>query len=109
MIGTKILKIDFEIAEIFKVKVGTCITKIICLPLCNRKMSTSKWWVPSLTSNISANSESIFKIFVPSKKQSGLKIVGHPVAGNFQPNFQIAVTHSILKLKSILIPPYKMT
>ena len=28
---------------------------------------------------------------------------------NLQPDFQIAVTHSILKLKSILIPPYKMT
>ena len=36
----------------------------------------------------------------------------HPLcllAGNLQPDFQIAVTHSILKLKSILIPPDKMT
>jgi len=31
------------------------------------------------------------------------------LAGNLQPDFQIAVTHSILKLKSILIPPDKMT
>ena len=36
----------------------------------------------------------------------------HPLcllAGNLQPNFQIALTYSILKLKSILIPPDKMT
>jgi hypothetical protein len=31
------------------------------------------------------------------------------LAGNLQPNFQIALTYSILKLKSILIPPDKMT
>ena len=31
------------------------------------------------------------------------------LAGNLQPDFQIAVTHSILKLKSILRPPDKMT
>ena len=42
MEGTKILKIDFEIEEIFEVKVGTCNTKIIFLPLCNSKMSISK-------------------------------------------------------------------
>ena len=37
----------------------------------------------------------------------------HPLcfmlAGKLQPNFQIALTHSILKLKSILIPPDKMS
>ena len=31
------------------------------------------------------------------------------LAGNLQPDFQIAVTQSILKLKSILRPPDKMT
>ena len=31
------------------------------------------------------------------------------LAGILQPDFQIAVTHSILKLKSILRPPDKMT
>ena len=35
MIGTKILKIDLEIAETIEVK-------IIFLPLCNSKMSISK-------------------------------------------------------------------
>ena len=36
----------------------------------------------------------------------------HPLcllAGNLQLDFQIALTHSILKLKSILIPPNKMS
>ena len=42
MIGTRILKIDSEIAEIIEVKVGTCNTKIIFLMLCNSKMSISK-------------------------------------------------------------------
>ena len=31
------------------------------------------------------------------------------LAGNLLPDFQIALTHSILKLKSIVIPPDKMT
>ena len=42
MIGTRILKIDSEIAEIIEVKVGTCNTEIIFLMLCNNKMSISK-------------------------------------------------------------------
>ena len=36
----------------------------------------------------------------------------HPfclLAGNLLPDFQIALTHSILKLKSIVIPPHKMS
>ena len=64
-IGTRILKIDLEIAEIIDVKIATYNTKIIFLPLRNSKMSTSKWQVPSLTSIISAISKSIFKILVP--------------------------------------------
>ena len=31
------------------------------------------------------------------------------LAGNLLPDFQIALTHSTLKLKSIVIPPDKMT
>ena len=31
------------------------------------------------------------------------------LAGNLLPDFQIALTHSILKLKSIVIPPHKMS
>ena len=40
--GTRILKIDLEIAEIIDIKVATYNTKIIFLPLRNSKMSTSK-------------------------------------------------------------------
>ena len=36
-------------------------------------------------------------------------MVARMLAGNLQPDFQIAVTHSILKLKSISISPNKMT
>ena len=64
-IGTRILKIDLEIAEIIEVKVATFNIEIIFLPLCNSKMSISKWWLPTLTSIISAISKSIFKILVP--------------------------------------------
>ena len=42
MIGTRILKIDLEIAEIIEVKVATFNIEIIFLPLCNSKMSISK-------------------------------------------------------------------
>ena len=42
MIGTKILKIDLEIAEIIEIEDGTCNTKIIFWTLCNSKMSISK-------------------------------------------------------------------
>ena len=41
-IGTRILKIDLEIAEIIEVKVATFNIEIIFLPLCNSKMSISK-------------------------------------------------------------------
>ena len=41
MIGTRILKIALEIAEIIEVKVATFNMKIIFLPLCNTKMSIS--------------------------------------------------------------------
>ena len=37
MIGTRILKIDLEIAEIIEVKVSTFILEIIFLPLHNSK------------------------------------------------------------------------
>ena len=40
---------------------------------------------------------------------STLYVMLDSLAGNLQPDFQIAVTHSILQLKSILIPPDKMT
>ena len=40
--GTIILKIDLEIAEIIEVKVATFNIEIIFLPLCNSKMSISK-------------------------------------------------------------------
>ena len=42
MIGTRILKIDLEIAEIIDVKVATYNIKIIALRLSNSKMSISK-------------------------------------------------------------------
>ena len=44
MIGTKILKIELEIAEIIEVNVATFSIEIIFLPLCNSnsKMSISK-------------------------------------------------------------------
>ena len=65
MIGTRILKIDLEIAEIIEVEVATFNMEIIFLPLCNSKMLISKLWLPTLTSIISAISESIVKILVP--------------------------------------------
>ena len=37
MIGTRILKIDLEIAEIIEIKVATFIMEIIFLPLCIAK------------------------------------------------------------------------
>ena len=42
MIGTRILKIDLEIAEIIEVKIATFNIEIIFLPLCNSKISISK-------------------------------------------------------------------
>ena len=50
MKGTRILKIDLDLAEIIEVKVATCNTKIIFFPL---------------SSIIAAIPESIFKILVP--------------------------------------------
>ena len=38
MIGTRILKSNLEIAEIFEIKVATFNMEIIFLPLCNSKM-----------------------------------------------------------------------
>ena len=41
MIGTRILKINSEMAEIIEVKVATCHIEIIFLPLFNSKISIS--------------------------------------------------------------------
>ena len=41
-IGTRILKIELEIAEIIEVKVATFNIEFFFLPLCNSKMSISK-------------------------------------------------------------------
>ena len=65
MIGTKILKIDLEIAEIFEVKVGTCHLEINILLLQTGRKIISMLKLATLTSIISAISNSIFKIFVP--------------------------------------------
>ena len=40
MIGTRILKIDSEIAEIIEIKVAIFIMEIIFLPLTNNKVGT---------------------------------------------------------------------
>ena len=64
MIGTRILKIDLEIAEIIEVKVGTCHIEIYILLLRRVKKNNLVLHVPTLTSIISAISESIFKILV---------------------------------------------
>ena len=42
MIGTRILKIDLEIAEIIEVKVANFNIEIIFLPECNSKILISK-------------------------------------------------------------------
>ena len=42
MIGTRILKIDSEMAEIIEVKVASCHIETIFVPLCNSKISISK-------------------------------------------------------------------
>ena len=62
MISTRILKIDLEIAEIFEVKVGTRHLEIDILLLHKKIILVSQ--LPTLTSVISAISESIFKILV---------------------------------------------
>ena len=58
MIGTKILKINLEIAEIIEVEVGNHHLEIDILLLHRGRKII-------LTSIVSGTSESIFKIFVP--------------------------------------------
>ena len=65
MIGTKILKIDLEIAEIIEVKVGNHNLEINILLLHRGRKIISMIKVATLTSIISAISKSIFKILVP--------------------------------------------
>ena len=65
MIGTRILKIDLEIAEIIEVKVGTPHLEIDILLLHRVKKIILVLQVPTLTSIISAISKLNFKIFVP--------------------------------------------
>ena len=64
-IGTKILKIDLEIAEIIEVKVGNHHLEIDILLLHRGRKIISMLKVATLTSIISAISKSIFKILVP--------------------------------------------
>ena len=63
-IATRIFKFDLEIAEIFEVKVGTRHFEIDILLLHRVKKIILVSQVPTLTSIISAISESIFKILV---------------------------------------------
>ena len=65
MIGTRILKINLEIAEIIEVKVGNHHLEIYILVLHRGRKIISMLKVATLTSIISAISKSIFKILVP--------------------------------------------
>ena len=65
MMGTGILKIDLEIAEIIDVKVGNHHLEIDILLLHRGRRIISMLKVATLISIISAISNSIFKIFVP--------------------------------------------
>ena len=65
MIGTKILKIDSELAETFEVKDGTHHLEVDIFLLHRGKQIILVIHVPTLTLNISAISKSIFKILVP--------------------------------------------
>ena len=65
MIGTRILKIDLEIAEIIEVKVGNHQLQIYILLLHRGRKIISLLKVATLTSIISVISKSIFKILVP--------------------------------------------
>ena len=65
MMGTEILKIDLEIAEIIDVKVGNHHLEIDILLLHRDTKIISMLKVATLTSIISAISNLIFKIFVP--------------------------------------------
>ena len=59
MIGTRILKIDLEIAEIIEVKVGNHHLEIVILLLHRGRKIISRLKVATLTSIISAISKSI--------------------------------------------------
>ena len=59
------MKIDLEIAEIIEVKVGNHHLKIDILLLHRGRKIISMLKVETLTSSISAISQSIFKILVP--------------------------------------------
>ena len=63
--GTGILKIDLEIAEIIDVKVGNHHLEIDILLLHRGRKIISMLKVATLTSIISAISKSIFKILLP--------------------------------------------
>ena len=65
MIGTRILKIDLEIAEIIEFKVGNHNLEIYILLLHRGRKIFFMLKVATLTSIISAISKSIFKILVP--------------------------------------------
>ena len=65
MIGTRILKIALEIAEIIEVKVGNHHLEIYILVLHRGRKIVSMLKVATLTSIISAISKSIFQILVP--------------------------------------------
>ena len=65
MIGTRILKIALEIAEIIEVKVGNHHLEIYILVLHRGRKIISMLKVATLTSIISAISKAIFKILVP--------------------------------------------
>ena len=65
MMGTEILKINLEIAEIIDVKVGNHHLEIDILLLHRGRKIISMLKVATLTSIISALSKSIFKILVP--------------------------------------------
>ena len=65
MMGTEILKIDLEIAEIIDVKVGNHHLEIDILLLHRGRKIISMLKVATFTSIISAISKSIFKILVP--------------------------------------------
>ena len=66
MMGTRILKIDLEIAEIIDIEVGTRHLEIDILLLHRVKKIILVLQVPTLTSIISVISESIFEILVDS-------------------------------------------
>ena len=69
MIGTRILKIDLEIAEIIEVKVGNHHLEIDILLLHRGRKIIFMLKVATLTSIISAISKSFFKILVSIMEQ----------------------------------------